>query len=35
MVAHPNDDDLRMPITTWNNCAYTIQVIGKFYYYSS
>jgi hypothetical protein len=29
MIAHPNDDDQRMAITTWNNCAYTIQVMGK------
>ena len=25
----PNDDDTRMPISVWSNCAYTIQVIGK------
>jgi hypothetical protein len=27
--AYPNDDDVRMPISIWTNCAYTIQVIGK------
>ena len=30
MIVHPNDDDPRMPITVWNNCAYTIQVMGEF-----
>lgn len=33
MLVHPNDDDARMPITVWNNCAYTIQVMGQFYGY--
>lgn len=25
---YPNDEDARMPISIWTNCAYTIQVIG-------
>jgi hypothetical protein len=25
----PNDEDSRMPISVWTNCAYTIQIIGK------
>lgn len=25
----PNDEDARMPISMWINCAYTIQVIGN------
>jgi E3 ubiquitin-protein ligase UBR1 len=25
----PNDDDYRMPISVWTNCAYTIQVIEQ------
>ncbi len=26
----PNDDDYRMPISVWTNCAYTIQIIGNY-----
>ena len=29
MIAFPNDNDARMPITSWNNCAYTIQSLEQ------
>lgn len=25
----PNDEDSRMPISIWTNCAYTIQITGN------
>lgn len=29
LITDPNDEDLRLPITVWNNCAYTIQTFEQ------